>query len=82
LCAGEFKIAVETYPDAILRMKRNGCPATIVFANPTPAVIGGNYGIYANTLHPNASALFVDFALSAEGSKILAATGRVTDEKG
>ena len=82
LCAGEFKIAVEIYPDAILRMKKNGCPATIVFANPTPAVVGGNYGIYANTAHPYAAALFVDFALSAEGSKILAGTGRVHRRKG
>jgi iron(III) transport system substrate-binding protein len=82
LCAGEFKIAVEIYPDAILRMKKNGCPATIVFANPTPAVVGGNYAIYANTAHPHAAALFVDFALSAEGSKILAGTGRVHRRKG
>ena len=82
LCAGEFKIAVEVYPDAILRMKKNGCPATIVFANPTPAVVGGNYAIYANTSHPHAAALFIDFALSAEGSKILASTGRVHRRKG
>jgi iron(III) transport system substrate-binding protein len=82
LCAGEFKIAVEIYPDAILRMKQKGCPATIVFPNPTPAVVGGNYAIYANTLHPNAAALFTDFALSAEGSKILAGTGRVHRRKG
>ena len=82
LCAGEFKIAVEIYPDAILRMKQKGCPATLVFANPTPAVVGGNYGIYANTSHPHAAALFIDFALSAEGSKILAATGRVHRRKG
>jgi iron(III) transport system substrate-binding protein len=82
LCAGEFKIAVEIYPDAILRMKQKGCPATIVFTNPTPAVIGGTYGIYANAPHPHAAALFIDFALSAEGSKILAATGRVHRRKG
>ena len=82
LCAGEFKIAVEIYPDAILRMKQKGCPATIVFSNPTPAVVGGTYAIYANTSHPYAAALFIDFALSAEGSKILAATGRVHRRKG
>jgi iron(III) transport system substrate-binding protein len=82
LCAGEFKIAVEIYPDAILRMKQKGCPATIVFPNPTPAVVGGNYAIYANSPHPNAAALFIDFALSAEGSKILAGTGRVHRRKG
>ncbi len=82
LCAGEFKIAVEIYPDAIARMKQNGCPATIVFPNPTPAVVGGNYGLYANAPHPYAAALFVDFALSAEGSRILAATGRIPGRKG
>ena len=82
LCAGEFKIAVEIYPDAILRMKQNGCPATIVFANPTPAVVGGNYAIYANTSHPHAAALFIDFALSAEGSKILPAQVGYTGAKG
>ncbi len=82
LCAGEFKIAVEIYPDAIMRMKQNGCPATTVFPNPTPAVVGGTYAIYANAPHPNAAALFIDFALSGEGSKILAGTGRVHRRKG
>jgi iron(III) transport system substrate-binding protein len=82
LCAGEFKIAVEIYPDAILRMKQKGCPATIVFPNPTPAVVGGNYGVYVNAPHPHAAALFIDFALSADGAKILAGTGRVHRRKG
>jgi iron(III) transport system substrate-binding protein len=82
LCAGEFKIAVEIYPDAILRMKQNGCPATVVFGKPTAGVVGGNYAIYAHTAHPHAAALFVDFALSGEGAKILAASGRVQRRKG
>ena len=82
LCAGEFKIAVEIYPDAILRMKQKGCPANIVFPNPTPALAGGNYGINVNAPHPHAAALFVDFALSAEGAKILASTGRIPRRKG
>jgi len=82
LCAGEFKIAVEIYPDAILRMKQDGCPAAIIFPNPTPAHISGAIGIYANTPHPHAAALFVDFMKSAEGAKILAATGRISGRKG
>jgi iron(III) transport system substrate-binding protein len=82
LCAGEFKVAVELYPDAILRMKQNGCPATIVFPNPTPAIAGGNYGININAPHPHAAALFVDFVLSAEGAKILSGTGRIPTRKG
>src|SRR5437016_1454753 len=82
LCAGEFKIAVEIYPDAILRMKQMGCPATIVFPNPTPALAGGNYGINVNAPHPHAAALFVDFVLSADGAKILSGTGRIPTRKG
>jgi len=82
LCAGEFKAAVEIYPDGILRMKQRGCPASIVFPNPTPAVAGGNYGINVSAPHPHAAALFVDYVLSGEGAKILSATGRVPRRKG
>jgi len=82
LCAGEFKVAVEIYPDAILRMKKDGCPVAIVFPNPTPAQVGGTIGIYARTQRPHAAALFVDFMKSAEGAKILASTGRLSGRKG
>jgi iron(III) transport system substrate-binding protein len=82
LCAGEFKVAVEIYPDAILRMRNDGCPASIVFPNPTPAHISGAIGIYANAPHPHAAALFVDFMKSVEGAKILASTGRISGRKG
>src|SRR4030095_1096102 len=75
-------IGVEIYPDAILRMKQGGCPSEIVFPNPTPAHISGAIGIYANTPHPHAAALFVDFMKSAEGAKILASTGRLSGRKG
>lgn len=82
LCAGEFKVAVELYPDAILRMRQRGCPAEIVFPNPTPALAGGNYGVNVNAPHPHAAALFVDYVLSGEGAKILAGTGRIPRRKG
>lgn len=82
MCAGEFKVAVEIYPDAILRMKQEGCPSAIVFPNPTPAQISGAIGIYTNTPRPHAAALFIDFMLSSEGAKILASTGRVSGRKG
>ena len=82
LCAGEFKVAVEIYPDAIMRMKQAGCPAAIVFPNPTPGHISGAIGIYSNTPRPHAAALFVDFMKSADGAKILASTGRLSGRKG
>src|SRR5690242_8098366 len=82
LCAGEFKIAAEVYPDGILRMRQKGCPVEIVFPNPTPAIAGGNYGINVKAPHPHAAALFVDFVLSADGAKILSGTGRIPRRKG
>jgi len=82
LCAGEFKAAVEIYPDGILRMKQDGCPAAIVFPNPTPAHISGAIGVYTNTPRPHAAALFIDFMKSAEGAKILSGTGRVPGRRG
>ena len=82
MCAGEYKIAVEIYPDAIMRMKKNGCPAAIVFPNPTPAQISGAIGIYINTVRPHAAALFIDHMKSAEGAKFLASTGRLSGRKG
>jgi iron(III) transport system substrate-binding protein len=63
-------------------MRQKGCPAEIVFTNPTPALVGGNFGIYGNAPHPHAAALFIDFVLSAEGAKILAGTGRIPRRKG
>jgi len=82
MCAGEFKVAVEIYPDAILRMKQEGCPSAIVFPHPTPAQISGAIGIYANTPRPHAAALFIDFMMSSDGAKILASTGRLSGRKG
>jgi len=63
-------------------MRQRGCPAEIVFPNPTPALAGGNYGVNINAPHPHAAALFVDFVLSAEGAKILAGTGRIPTRTG
>ena len=54
----------------------------IVFPNPTPALVGGNFGIHVNAPHPHAAALFIDFVLSAEGAKILSGTGRIPRRKG
>lgn len=82
MCAGEFSIAVEVYPDAVARLRHNGCPATIVFPNPTPGVPGGVMGIYTNSPNPHTAALFVDFILSAQGAGILARTGRLSARKG
>jgi iron(III) transport system substrate-binding protein len=83
LCAGEFKIAVELHAYHIVGFKREkGCPIGMTFTDPTPASTGSHVGITKAAPHPHAAALFVDFVLSEEGSKIVAASGRLPTRKG
>jgi len=78
LCGGEFKIGVELYAYRVAQFKyERKCPAAMSFPNPTPGSVGSLAGINRNAPHPHAAALFSDFVLSAEGSKILASTGRI-----
>ncbi len=83
LCAGETKIAVEVYPARVAQMKHEkGCPAEMVFPDPTPGSIGSHTGIVKNASHPHAAALFLDFMLSAEGAAILSKAGGLPARKG
>jgi iron(III) transport system substrate-binding protein len=83
LCAGEMKIGVELYAYSIAQMKHEkGCPAAMVFPNPTPAALGVLTGVTRSASHPHAAALFVDFMLSARGAEILAAAGQIPGRKG
>jgi iron(III) transport system substrate-binding protein len=83
LCAGEFKVAVELHAYHIAGFKREkGCPVGMIFTDPTPASTGSHVGITKAASHPHAAALFVDFVLSEEGSKIVAASGRIPTRRG
>ncbi|OGQ80934.1 MAG: hypothetical protein A3F90_00790 [Deltaproteobacteria bacterium RIFCSPLOWO2_12_FULL_60_19] len=78
LCGGEFKIGVELYAYRVAQFRQERkCPVAMSFPNPTPGSVGSLAGINRNAPHPHAAALFSDFVLSADGSKILAATGRI-----
>jgi len=78
LCGGEFKIGVELYAYRVAQFKHERkCPVAMSFPDPTPGSTGSLGGINRNAPHPHAAALFVDFVLSAEGSMILAGTGRI-----
>ncbi len=82
LCGGEFKIGVELYAYRVAQVKyEKKCPVAMSFPNPTPGSVGSLAGVNRNARHPHAAALFLDFILSAEGSKILAETGRITGHK-
>lgn len=83
LCAGESKIAVEVYPARVAQMKHEkGCPANIVFPDPTPGSIGSHAGIVKSAKHPHAAALYIDYILSAEGAAALAKSGALPARKG
>jgi iron(III) transport system substrate-binding protein len=82
LCGGEFKIGVELYAYRVAQLKHERkCPVGMNFPNPTPGSVGSLAGINRNAPHAHAAALFADFILSAEGAKILAATGRIPGHK-
>jgi iron(III) transport system substrate-binding protein len=83
LCAGETKAAVELYAYRVAQMKHEKkCPIDLVFARPTPAASAQLWGASAASQHPHAAALFMDFIFSEEGSRLVAATGRIPVRRG
>ena len=83
LCGGESKIAAEVYAYRVAQLKHEkNCPLEMSFPNPTPGSTGSHVGVTKNAPHPYAAALFVDFVLGEEGSKILASTGRLPARRG
>jgi iron(III) transport system substrate-binding protein len=83
LCAGETKAAVELYAYRVAQMKHEKkCPIELVFARPTPAASAQLWGAAAASQHPHAAALFLDFILSEEGSKLVVPTGRIPVRRG
>jgi iron(III) transport system substrate-binding protein len=83
LCAGEFKVGVELHAYQVMQAKREkGCPISLTFGDPAPASTGSHIGITKTAPHPYAAALFVDFVLSDDGAKLVAASGRVPTRKG
>ena len=83
LCSGETKVAVEVYAYRVAQVKNEQrCPAGLSFPNPTPGSPGSQLGVTKNAPHPHAAALFLDFILGVEGSKLLASTGRLPARRG
>jgi len=81
LGAGEAPLAVNDYDHLVQSAKKLGAPVeslplTPVVSRVTPIALGR----YAP--HPNVGKLFIDFALSEEGQKILRGFGRSSARKG
>ena len=70
--SGEVPVALDSYVDEVAVLKKSGAPIETVFAAPVIAMPTA-VGVLKRAAHPYAAVLFVDFLLSEEGQKILAA---------
>lgn len=83
LCGGEFKIALDLLAARVAQYRNDlRCPSALVFPNPTVGTVANLDGITTAAQRPHAAALFIDYILGADGSKILANTGRIVGRKG
>ena len=80
LSAGEFAIFIGRGHTAQI-FKNKGAPIDWIGLAPVIALIQP-VALLANPVHPATARLFVNFVLSEEGQKIIAATGRVPTRKG
>jgi iron(III) transport system substrate-binding protein len=70
IAAGEVPFAVTTYMFRVRQLNKSGAPVAPVMLQPAVARVNG-IGLAANSPHPNASVLFMDWLLS-DGQQILA----------
>jgi iron(III) transport system substrate-binding protein len=75
MTAGEFPLAL-VYAFNIAELQRNGAPVRWVTTTKPIVATTSGIGISAKTEAPASSKLFVDFALSTEGQKIILDAGR------
>jgi iron(III) transport system substrate-binding protein len=61
---------------SVERMKERGAPIDWTAVGPAPAIMVG-IGVSSQAAHPNAAKLFLDFALSREGQKLMRTPGRL-----
>lgn len=74
--AGEGLMDVNIPIASVERMKERGAPIDWTAVGPAPAIMVG-IGVSSQAAHPNAAKLFVDFALSREGQKLMRTPGRL-----
>jgi iron(III) transport system substrate-binding protein len=76
VAAGEYDLAVETNLNTVLTMSQQGAP--VWFAPVRPLFLRPSFLFMTRTApHPFAAALVIDYLLSEEGQKILAAHDRM-----
>ncbi len=81
LASGEFPLVLNDYLHSVEEVKRKGAPVDWVAFDPVFTKFQP-IGVGSRTPHPNAAKLFVDFALSLEGQKIIASFARIPTRRG
>ena len=76
VAAGEVPLALDAYINEVTELKKAGAPVEAVFAAPVVAMPTA-VAAFKRAPHPHAAVLFMDFLLSEEGQKILAARNMV-----
>jgi iron(III) transport system substrate-binding protein len=75
VAAGEGLLDVNIPAASVERLKEKGAPIDWIALGVAPAVMVG-IGISSQATHPHAAKLFLDFALSSEGQKLVHTPGR------
>ena len=68
--AGEYKVALQIFPEHADQDSRKGAPIRWIPMRPAMSAIVSTTGVLANSPHPAAGKLFLDFLLSEEGQSI------------
>lgn len=82
LAAGEFKVMQTTTLHSILELKEQGAPVDWVRMKEPLLAVPALIAIAARAPHPNAAKLYIDYALSEEGQKLLSPSVRVPARRG
>jgi len=81
MAAGEYPLTIFMQVSKLDAMKRKEAPADWLAAVPTLATIS-TVAMIKNPLHPAAAQLLIDFYLSPEGQRALAAAGKIPLRRG
>jgi len=81
MAAGEYPLTIFMQVSKLDAMKRKEAPVDWVAAMPTLATIS-TVAMIKNPLHPAAAQLLIDFYLSLEGQRTLAAAGKIPLRRG
>lgn len=76
VAAGEGLMDINIPIASVERMKERGAPIDWANVGTAPAIMVG-IGISSQAAHPNAAKLYIDFALSREGQRLIRTPGRL-----